>query len=144
MRPRSTPCCSAIRRARGEAFTPPAGAPPAAGIAGTAPVAAALAAGMTGAAAPAPPASPAPRMSAIVRPTGTTSPSAAVTSRSTPDAGASISTVTLSVSISTIGSPFCTVSPGRLSQWTTLPVSCASSRAGMMTWVGIAVSELSR
>src|SRR6267142_1233471 len=78
-----------------------------------------------------------PCCSAIFRPTGTTSPACAVTSRSTPDAGASISTVTLSVSISTIGSPFCTASPGRLSQWTTLPVSCASSSAGMMTFVGI-------
>src|SRR5436309_3090524 len=138
MRPRSTPCCSAIRRARGDAFTAPAGGAPAAGGAGMAPVAAALAGGMTGAAAAASPTSPGATISAIVRPTGTTSPSFAVTSRSTPEAGASISTVTLSVSISTMGSPLRTVSPGRLSQWTTLPVSCASSRAGMRTLAGIA------
>jgi hypothetical protein len=46
--------------------------------------------------------------------------------------------VTLSVSISTIGSPFLTESPGDLSQCRTLPLSCASSSAGMMTVVGIA------
>ena len=45
------------------------------------------------------------KIRAMVWPTGTTSPSCAVTSRRTPEAGASISTVTLSVSISTIGSP---------------------------------------
>jgi len=107
-------------RASGDAFTAPADAPPeaaaAAGAIGTAPVAAALAAGMTVAAARATPASLGARISAIVWPTGTTSPSFALTSRSTPEAGASISTVTLSVSISTSGSPFCTLSPARLSQ----------------------------
>src|SRR5262249_51176414 len=46
-------------------------------------------------------------------------------------------TVTLSVSISTIGSPLATRSPGALSQCTTLPVSWASSRAGMMTLAAI-------
>src|SRR5947208_4101568 len=118
-RARSTPCCSAILRARGDALI------------------VAAAAGGDGAAA----ASPGARISAIVLPTGTTSPARAVTSCSTPDAGASISTVTLSVSISTIGSPFLTVSPGALSQRRTLPVSCASSSAGMMTLAGIATGS---
>src|SRR5438445_83188 len=86
------------------------------------------------------PASPAAKISAIVLPTGTMSPTPAVTSRSTPDAGASTSTVTLSVSISTMGSPLATVSPGDLIQRRTLPVSCASSSAGMMTVVGISAS----
>src|SRR3989441_10911402 len=139
-RARSTPCCSAIFRASGDAFTAPADALTATGGVGTAPVAAALAAGMTASAEATAPTSPAARMTAIVCPTGTTSPACAVTSRSTPDAGASISTVTLSVSISTIGSPFCTGSPGRLSQWTTLPDSWASSSAGMMMFVGIRTS----
>ena len=75
-------------------------------------------------------------MSAIVLPTGTTSPGCAVTSRNTPAAGASISTVTLSVSISTIGSPLVTASPGCLSHLRTFPVSWASSSAGMITVVG--------
>src|SRR5262245_32447801 len=141
-RVRSTPCCSASLRASGDAFTPAADAPPTTGAAGTAPVAAALAAGMTGTAPAALPASPAAKTTAIVRPTGTTSPSRAVTSRSTPEAGASSSTVTLSVSISTTGSPFWTGSPGRLSQWMILPVSCASSSAGMMMLVGIRSSAL--
>ena len=57
----------------------------------------------------------------------------------TPSAGDSISTFALSVSISRIGSPFLTASPGDLSQRTTLPVSCAISSAGMMTLVGISV-----
>src|SRR5437899_3185397 len=125
---RSTPCCSASFRASGDAFTAPA----------------ALAAGLTAEGAPAapPPTSPAATIIAMVCPTGTTSPCRAVTSRSTPEAGASISTVTLSVSISTIGSPFCTASPGDLSQRRTLPVSCASSSAGMMMLVGILDSAL--
>src|SRR5207245_10282341 len=88
----------------------PAGTPPAAGP--------------TGAAGPAAPASPGAKISAIVLPTGTTSPARAVTSRKTPEAGASISTVTLSVSISTIGSPFLTACPGALSHFNTLPFSC--------------------
>jgi hypothetical protein len=82
-------------------------------------------------------------MTAIVWPTGMTSPSRAVTSRRIPEAGASISTVTLSVSISTIGSPFRTVSPGAFIQRKTLPVSCASSSAGMMTLVDIGLSRRS-
>ena len=77
-------------------------------------------------------------MRAIVWPTGTTSPSCAVTSPRIPDSGASSSVVILSVSISTSGSPFCTRSPGAFSQRRTLPLSCASSSAGMMTFVGIA------
>src|SRR6059036_2332361 len=118
-RVRSTPCCSARRRASGDAFTRSA---PAAG--GAAPAGAAVA-------------SLAATMTAIVVPTGTTSPTRAVTSRSTPEAGASTSTVTLSVSISSSGSPLATVWPGDLIQRRILPVSCASSSAGMMTLVGI-------
>src|SRR5438552_2537546 len=131
MRVRSTPCCSASLRASGDALmTAETPAPADAG---------AEAAG-AGAASVDPPASPAAKISAIVLPTGTTSPTPAVTSRSTPDAGASTSTVTLSVSISTMGSPLATVSPGDLIQRRTLPVSCASSSAGMMTLVGISAS----
>src|SRR5467141_1537713 len=127
MRVRSTPCCSASLRASGDALmTADEPAPAEAG-------AAAAGAGGT-------PASPAAKISAIVLPTGTTSPTPAVTSRSTPEAGASTSTVTLSVSISTMGSPLATVSPGDLIQRKTLPVSCASSSAGMMTLVGISAS----
>src|SRR2546426_1451136 len=122
------------------ASPPPAAACPAGGGRARPGWGAGLAAGWPAGAEPPPPASPAARMTAIVWPTGTTSPSCAVTSRSTPAAGASISTVTLSVSISTIGSPFCTGSPGRLSQWTTLPDSWASSSAGMMMFVGIRTS----
>ena len=83
------------------------------------------------------PVSPGAKTSAIVAPTGTTSPGRAVTSPSTPEAGASISTVTLSVSISTIGSPLPTRSPACFSHFRTLPVSWASSSAGMMTLVDI-------
>src|SRR5438105_4913095 len=85
-------------------------------------------------------ASLAAKMTAIVLPTATTSPTDALTSRRTPEAGASISTVTLSVSISSNGSPFTTLSPGDLIQRRILPVSCASSSAGMMTFVGILAS----
>ncbi len=74
---------------------------------------------------------------AMVWPTGTTSPSWAVTALRTPEAGASSSIVTLSVSISAMGSPLRTVSPGALIQRRSLPVSWASSSAGMMTLVAI-------
>ena len=82
-------------------------------------------------------AAPASAISAMVWPTGTTSPSWAVTPLRMPEAGDSISTVTLSVSISTMGSPFRTVSPGAFIQRRTLPVSCASSSAATMTLVGM-------
>src|SRR5207245_9933757 len=87
----------------------PAGTPPAAGP--------------TGAAGPAAPASPGAKISAIVLPTGTTSPARPVTSRKTPDAGASISTGTLSGSISTIGPPLLPPSSRALSPFQTLPVA---------------------
>src|SRR6267142_4189816 len=121
---RSTPCSWAILRARGEALAGAAGAGAAVAPAGFCP-------GATD------PASSEAKISAIVCPTGTTSPARAVTSPRTPEAGASISVVALSVSISTSGSPFRTLSPGDLSHCRTLPVSCASSSAGMMTFVGI-------
>ncbi len=54
---------------------------------------------------------------------------------SAPVAGASISTVTLSVSISMIGSPLDTIAPSGLSHLRILPVSCAISSAGMITLV---------
>src|SRR4029453_594848 len=130
-RVRSTPCCSASLRASGDALIAAAGPPAATGGAGTAPVVAALAAGITGADATAAPASPAAKTTAIVRPTGTTSPSRALTSRSTPEAGASSSTVTLSVSISTTGSPFPTVTTGR-----------SGPSDGMVVVVGIRSSAL--
>src|SRR5262245_34822230 len=133
-RVRSTPCCSAIFRASGEAFTSRAA------DAGAADAIAAGASAVLGAATGAG-AAPGSKISAIVRPTGTTSPGCADTSPSTPDAGASISTLILSVSISTIDSPLFTRSPGDLIQRRTLPVSCAISSAGMMTFVGIALGD---
>src|SRR5437868_4402081 len=74
---------------------------------------------------------------ASARPTGPSSPSAAVTSASVPSAGDSISTVTLSVSISSSGSPFATASPSDFSHRSTLPVSCAIPSAGMITSAGM-------
>src|SRR6266568_1510031 len=70
-------------------------------------------------------------------PTGTSSPSAAVTLASTPSAGASSSTVALSVSTSTTGSPFFTCSPSTLSHCTILPVSCAIPNTGKITSVAM-------
>src|SRR5712691_12272432 len=77
------------------------------------------------------------RMAAITCPTGTSSPAAADMRASTPSAGASISTVALSVSISASGSPFATCSPSALSHCTILPVSCDIPNAGRMTSVAI-------
>jgi hypothetical protein len=82
---RSTPCCSAIFRARGEALIAAAGEATAAGAAA--------------------PASPGAPIWAMAWPTGITSPSCALTCIRMPDAGASISVVTLSVSISRAARP---------------------------------------
>src|SRR5206468_7087186 len=90
----SRPRSAASRRAFGDAAVrraavpSPAGDALTAGAAGggdaTAPVGTPPAAGPTGAAGPAAPASPGAKISAIVLPTGTTSPARAVTSRKTP------------------------------------------------------------
>ena len=79
--------------------------------------------------------SPGARISAITLPTVTSSPACAVTAASVPSAGASSSTVTLSVSTSIRGSCLRTGSPSARSQRTTLPVSWATPRAGMITSV---------
>jgi hypothetical protein len=119
---RSTPCCSAIFRARGDALIAAAGEATEAGATRDTP------------------ASPGAPIWAMAWPTGITSPSCALTCIRMPETGASISVVTLSVSISRSGSPLTTASPGALSQRMTLPVSCASSSAGMMTDVAIRLS----
>jgi hypothetical protein len=72
-------------------------------------------------------------MTAILFPTGISSPAQAETFVKVPDAGASISTVALSVSISMSGSPLETDSPSALSHLSRVPVCCATPRAGMMT-----------
>src|SRR5690349_8624170 len=66
-----------------------------------------------------------------------TAPSRAVTAERMPSPGDSTSTTALSVSTSSSGSPFTTCSPSRLRQETTLPVSCAISRAGITTLTAI-------
>src|SRR6202023_869295 len=60
-------------------------------------------------------------------------PAAARTPARMPSAGASTSITALSVSISRRGSPLVTRSPSFLRQDTSLPVSCAISRAGITT-----------
>ena len=82
--------------------------------------------------------SPDATITATVSPTGTSAPSGARTPARRPSAGASISTVTLSVSTSIRGSPFATSSPSALSQRRTLPVSWAIPSAGMITSVATA------
>ena len=73
---------------------------------------------------------------AIVCPTGTTSPTFAVTPDSTPSPAASISTTALSVSTSSSISPLLTCSPSFFFHETSLPVSCAISSAGITTLIG--------
>src|SRR6266487_877764 len=82
-------------------------------------------------------ASPGARILAMTCPTGTSSPSAAVTLARTPSDGASSSTVALSVSTSTTGSPFFTGCPSRLSHCTILPVSCAIPSTGKIISVAM-------
>src|SRR5439155_1499156 len=80
---------------------------------------------------------PGSRDRGTIFPTGTSSPSAAVTLARTPSAGASSSTVALSVSTSTTGSPFFTGCPSRLSHCTILPVSCAIPSTGKIISVAM-------
>src|SRR5258707_3986119 len=81
--------------------------------------------------------SPARRIQAMVRPTGTSAPGCALTPARKPSAGDSISMTALSVSISRSGSPLATVSPSFFSQEISLPVSWAISSAGMTTLIAI-------
>src|SRR5579872_7393976 len=83
--------------------------------------------------------SPGRRIHAIVWPTGITAPTLAETPASTPSAGDSTSRTALSVSISSRGSPLDTLSPSFFRQATSLPASCAISRAGMTTLKGMSV-----
>src|SRR5579863_642446 len=85
--------------------------------------------------------SPGRTIHAMVLPTGTTAPACTLTPASTPSASASISITALSVSISRRISPFATLSPSFFRQATSLPVSCAISRAGITTLKGIFVSH---
>jgi hypothetical protein len=61
-----------------------------------------------------------------------------------PEAGASISTVALSVSISMSGSPLVTDWPSAFRQLSNVPFSCATPSAGMITSVAIVVACLSQ
>ncbi len=79
--------------------------------------------------------SPGARITAIRFPTGISSPGDAVTFAKIPEPGASISTVALSVSISMSGSPLETDCPSALSHLSSVPVCCATPRAGMITLV---------
>ena len=63
--------------------------------------------------------------------------STALTPVRMPSPGDSISTTALSVSTSRSGSPLATRSPSRFRQASSLPVSCAISRAGMTTLMAI-------
>src|SRR6202049_4149298 len=76
---------------------------------------------------------------AIGRPTAMSSSPAAVSPARIPLAGASTSTVALSVSTSISGSPVVTTSPSPLNQRTSLPVSCAMPSAGITTSIGNSV-----
>src|SRR4029453_19471052 len=75
-------------------------------------------------------------MTATVRPTGT-SPSSTEILRSTPEASASTSCVTFSVSTSYSGSPFSTRSPSCLSHRTTVPDSIPWPSRGSLISVAI-------
>src|SRR5215212_1293680 len=77
--------------------------------------------------------SPSPWINAMASPTGTSWPSPAISWASVPASSASSSMVTLSVSISAIGSPWETSSPSLLSHLRRVPSSIASPILGIMT-----------
>src|SRR5688500_13598361 len=81
--------------------------------------------------------SPSSPITAIVRPTSTSPSETAILSR-TPEASASTSCVTLSVSSSYSGSPFSTLSPSDLSHLTIVPDSMPCPRRGSLISVAIA------
>jgi len=78
-----------------------------------------------------------------VPPTGTVSPSAAVTSTRVPDAGAGTSMSTLSVVTSTRVSPSLTGSPACLTQLTTVPSVTDSPIAGRVSRTVSGTGEIS-
>src|SRR5439155_19193263 len=80
--------------------------------------------------------SPCSPITAIVLPTGT-SPSATAIFNRTPEASASTSCVTLSVSSSYSGSPFCTSSPSDFSHLTIVPDSIPCPSRGSLISVAI-------
>src|SRR5437660_3718738 len=82
-------------------------------------------------------ASPGRTIHAMVWPTGTSAPSRTLTPARMPSPGASISITALSVSTSSRVSPLATLSPSFFRQAISLPVSCAISRAGITTLIGI-------
>ena len=84
---------------------------------------------------PRPTSSPGSPMTAIALPTSISSPSPARILRRTPDASASTSCVTFSVSSSYSGSPFSTWSPSDLSQRTIVPDSMPWPSRGSVTWL---------
>ena len=84
-------------------------------------------------------ASPPAEMTAIVSPTRTVSPSAAITSVNVPASSDGTSMLTLSVSSSTMASPFSTWSPGCLSHVATVPSVMDSANSG--TLISITMSS---
>src|SRR6266851_1596326 len=162
---RSTPRSRAIRRASGEALMRPpfssdgclisatrslisaearrprslscsrarAGEPSSTGSPDTSRAAEPFPAGSLGSSLTCSPCSP---ITAIVLPTSTSPEEIAIFSR-TPEASASTSCVTLSVSSSYSGSPFSTLSPSDLSHFTIVPDSMPWPRRGSLTSVAI-------
>src|SRR5438876_285620 len=72
-------------------------------------------------------------ISAMLAPIGALFPSSTRICSKTPASSASMSTLTLSVSISAMGSPLATGSPGRFFHFSTFPSVIASPIFGMMT-----------
>ena len=139
--PMSTPCSRASRRAFGEMRAPAteAGATGAGGGATAAAGAVSILRPLVPDPGPALAGTASPFLSSqpMVWPTGTTSPTLAVTPPRTPSPPASISTTALSVSTSRRISPFLTASPSFFFHETSLPVSCAISSAGITTLTAI-------
>src|ERR1700682_2195119 len=126
---RSIPCSCATFLPTGLARTP--SLPPAGCAAGLGAARADAAAGAAGADAGA----PASSRRASAAPTGTTEPSLANCSTSTPEVGEGTSVLALSVAISTSGSSRSTRCPGRAIQRTTVPSTTDSPSWGITTVV---------
>jgi len=77
----------------------------------------------------------------MVAPTGTLPPAGTTIFANTPEAKASIWMVVLSVSISAIGSPFCTGSPSLFSQLAIVPSVMSNPIWGIVIFVAICVGK---
>jgi hypothetical protein len=140
IRDRSIPASLAIRRATGEALTRASGGGGASSFSAFSAGGGASGAAGAGLAGSSAIRSPGSAMMPITVPTGTVRSGGTTILARTPEAGASISTVAFSVSISATAWPFSIRSPSCFSQRTSFPSVMSNPKEGRMTLVATGTS----